>query len=322
MTKVGEGLKSVVPEPAEYYTTVFVDGKIWLFGLTYKDQKTHNWGHRVAFHGGHVVAFDVNSGTWEGPYEIPELSDEENQGELFFVRNNALHLLLYKEFLRFEPKALYTWDTASKSWQGKTFSMSGSAIADGCECNPAGVKLVDDEPSADTVTFFVNHGKTHLYEIDLNSGHVSKRCDLNKEEIINGAPVLGCKKDDKVYFFFAVHGCVYRWESGRLQALPLSGNGNPEPVQIQGEPPHFGFTGSRFTHLRPNGEWGHATGAQQVGMCDSRFVGDVHNVKFGEPAVWEKSATTLEEAHKNIAYDYSTDTLYTISDEAVEKHSF
>jgi len=89
------------------------------------DQPTFSYYHRIAFAGGYVINFDVNTNKWSSPITFDRIDEGENLDELLFVVQSHILMLIYARFNGVHFKSLHQWNFESNRWNKiATFEVS------------------------------------------------------------------------------------------------------------------------------------------------------------------------------------------------------
>ncbi|VDM74304.1 unnamed protein product [Strongylus vulgaris] len=259
--KVGDSYKSAVAEQCDYNHALLVGDKIWLFGKKFVSQPTFNWGHHVGFVGSYAIAFNTADNKWEDSHTYPALSNEENVEEKMFVLNGAAHTLLYTAFGEVAMSSLH-------KWTGNSFepvNLQSFAPIPGSEKSARVTMEVAD--SADESTKYIITTMEHQMRVARltssgDSATIEHLFDIPAEGILSLAQATSAVvSGERLLVCFGVHGCGFRWESGRIIACDL-GSKSCQTLEISSDPkPHWGFNGANGYGLLPSGAWVHAAGS-------------------------------------------------------------
>ncbi|CAB3399646.1 unnamed protein product [Caenorhabditis bovis] len=277
LEKVGDGYGSVGGEFERYHRGFVSQGKLWLFAKKYFEQPTHNWGHYVTFQGSYALSFCLEGKTWNR-IDIPAVSNEENLAEELFVANDNIYMLLFTNFGAVEVKSLHKWN-------GESFVpvyIEAPQAVTGLEPTSRVEFFAAISANDGPEVYFVCNGEgIKVYKLTLNddSACIEHLTDIDEETNgIRGQAVFAYTDGKEVAVGFGVHGCGFRWERSSFFAVDINTKA-ARCIEVPGDydsAPKFCFSGTQALSVHPEcGSWIHATGSNQVGMCDSKYDGSV-----------------------------------------------
>ncbi|VDL69219.1 unnamed protein product [Nippostrongylus brasiliensis] len=277
--KIGEPVKSVVAEPCEYHHALLVNDHIWLFGRTFVNQPSHNWGHRVALAGTYAVAFDTVNKKWGEPLKFGALSEEENVSEALFVLNNTIFMLLFSAFGELSMKSVHKWN--GSAWESS--HLESFATIPGGDPSVRVTVVVADGPHNDSKYLISTVGHqirvAHL-KLTANGISITHVLDVPDSAATTLAQaVCGVESGDRLLIGYGVHGCGFRWEKSHVIACdPVKKT--CENCEVTSEnAPKWGFNGAFGRYLTTSGAWIHAAGSVPHGMTGSVFDGSIWAMK-------------------------------------------
>ncbi|KAK6034352.1 hypothetical protein COOONC_28143 [Cooperia oncophora] len=306
--KIGDPVKSAVPEPCDYHHALLAGDHVWMFGKTFVNQPSYNWGNRVALAGTYGVAFNLGNNKWEEPQKFPALSQEENVSETLFVLNKTIYILLFSAFSELSMKSVHKW--TGSGWEPVKLEAFPAIPAD----DPAErVTVVVAEGPHENSRYIVSTvgRKIRVAHLTLSDGAVkiAHVLDVPEGAAIPGAQAVSAvESGDRLLIGYGVHGCGFRWEKNRLILCDLSKKSCEAlqvallniyewfrcyailPIQIPSEAaPRWGFSGAKGLCLTPSGAWVHAAGSVPSGMTGSSFDGSVWALSsLGSTPIWQQ----------------------------------
>ncbi|CAJ0597194.1 unnamed protein product [Cylicocyclus nassatus] len=324
--KIGDSHKGLVPENCQYDHALVAGDKIWVFGRRYEDQKSFNWGHRVAYVGTYAIAFNIAENKWEDAKPFPAVSTEQNLDENFFVHNGTPYMLLYAAFGSISLKSLYKWNGTSfepVNLQGFD-PISGSEksvnvnleIADSQDDNIKYIiTTMEHRMRVARLTFSGNGAKAeHLFDIALDDGELALA--MATSAVVTGSRLL---------VSYGVTGCGFRWTAEGIVACDLNSK-NCEKLDINSDPkPHWGFSGAHSHALLPSGSWIHAAGDIPQGMTGHVYDGSVWELNnLSSSPTWKKLEVEIpnKEDGEEIVVDPAHGTIYLIGKTQIGKVKF
>nr|CAD2197977.1 unnamed protein product [Meloidogyne enterolobii] len=97
----------------EYQKVVFCEEKLWFFG----QKCLLSLGNYVTFNGPHSDYFDTITNTWGGPKQLEAISSKQHFGELIFVSDSEIFLLLFSHFGTMCFYSLHQFNKNKRCWE-------------------------------------------------------------------------------------------------------------------------------------------------------------------------------------------------------------
>ncbi|PAV80754.1 hypothetical protein WR25_03339 isoform C [Diploscapter pachys] len=286
-----------------------------MFTRKFVNQPSFNWGHRPTFAGGYAVCYDTNTNQWGEKKEYPPVSQDENVEEVLFVLNGSIYMLLHPNFGSFSVLLMFKWNghrfEHTQIFQNfETIRLSDSKTR---------VEAIACDGEMADVTFIVANINGDMHVFKLTSAGAMELLLKVPDDVNNmrGQAVSAALFGGKLFIFFGVHGCGFRWEKNRLIVVDVQ-NKTAQAVQIPGDfsdGPRCGFTGAHARGVHAN-EWIHVGGSEQVGMTGSKFCAFAWKLgELPENPEWKLVAENLPEGELAIV----NGTVYSLTKEGTFK---
>ncbi|KAL7070024.1 hypothetical protein ACQ4LE_011199, partial [Meloidogyne hapla] len=150
----------------EYQKVVFCEEKLWFFGQKYFERPNYHWGNYVIFNGAHSDYFDTIKNIWGGPKEFKLISSQQNLGELIFVFDSEIFLLLFNHFGPIYFHSLHQFNKNKRCWE-LFFEFNENKLIPSDENNKNNLILAGEAKETETkILYFVSY---ETYNINIYS---------------------------------------------------------------------------------------------------------------------------------------------------------